>query len=94
MEGEEAIVKTIENEYGTYLNHVAELTLRYKSNPQKTATFYHGTILPSFRAVTNACIHLREINQEAMFKASERAHQIAKRAIWSMVSIGGAAIGI
>jgi NtrC-family two-component system sensor histidine kinase KinB len=94
VEGEEAIVKTIENEYGTYLHHIAELTPRYQSNPQKTATVYHETILPSFRAVTNACIHLREINQETMFKASERARHIAKRAMWSMLIIGSAAVGI
>ncbi len=94
VEGEERIVKTIENEYHFYLNHIAELRPVYKSNLQKTATFYHETILPSFNSVRNACIHLREINQETMFKASERARHIAKRAIWSMVFIGSAAIGI
>jgi two-component system, NtrC family, sensor histidine kinase KinB len=94
IEGEERIVKTIENEYNTYLNHIAELKPVYKSNLQKTATFYHETILPSFNSVRNACIRLREINQETMFKASERARQIARRAIWSMVVIGSAAIGI
>jgi NtrC-family two-component system sensor histidine kinase KinB len=94
VEGEEKIVKTIENEYNSYLNHIAELRPVYKSNLQKTATFYHETILPSFNSVRNACIHLREINQETMFKASERARHIAKRAIWSMVIIGSAAIGI
>ena len=94
VEGEEKIVKTIENEYNTYLNHIAELRPVYKSNLQKTATFYHETILPSFNSVRNACIHLREINQETMFNASERARHIAKRAIWSMVIIGSAAIGI
>jgi len=94
IEGEERIVKTIENGYNTYLNHIAELKPVYKSNLQRTATFYHETILPSFISVRNACIHLREINQETMFKASERARHIAKRAIWSMVFIGSAAIGI
>ena len=94
IEGEERIVKTIENGYNTYLNHIAELKPVYKSNLQRTATFYHETILPSFVSVRNACIHLREINQETMFKASERAGHIAKRAIWSMVFIGSAAIGI
>src|SRR4030042_2550189 len=94
VEGEEKIVKTIENEYNSYLNHIAELRPVYKSNLQRTATLYHETILPSFISVRNACIHLREINQETMFKASERARAIAKRAIWSMVFIGSAAIGI
>ena len=94
VEGEGRIVKTIENEYNTYLHHIADLKTVYKSNLQKTATFYHETILPSFTSVRNACIRLREINQETMFKASERAHRFATRAIWSMVFIGTAAVGI
>ena len=93
VEGEEVIVRIIEKEYSAYLNHIAELKSVYKSNLQKTATYYHETILPGFNAVRNACIHLREINQETMFKASEKARYFAKRAIWSMILIGGAAIG-
>ena len=92
IEGEEQIVKTIEDGYNNYLNHIAELKPVHKSHLQKTTTFYHETILPSFNSVRTACIHLREINQETMFKASERARHIAKRAIWSMMIIGGAAI--
>ena len=94
IEGEERIVSTIEKEYSTYLSHIAELKPVYKSSLQKTATFYHETILPSFNLVRNSCIRLREINQETMFKASERARHVAKRAIWSMVIIGSAAVGI
>ncbi|MDP1989918.1 MAG: ATP-binding protein [Syntrophales bacterium] len=92
IDGEERIVNSIETGYNNYLNHIAELKLVYKSHLQKTASFYHETILPSFNSVRTACIHLREINQETMFKASERAHHVANRAIWSMVIIGSAAI--
>ncbi len=92
IEGEEQIVKTIQDGYNNYLNHISELKPSYKSHIKKTATFYHETILPSFTSVRAACIHLREINQETMFKASERARHISKRAIWSMMIIGGAAI--
>jgi NtrC-family two-component system sensor histidine kinase KinB len=91
VEGEEQIVKTIQDGYNKYLNHISELKPVYKSHLQKTTT-YHETILPSFNTVRTACIHLREINQETMFKASERARHMAKRAIWSMMIIGGAAI--
>ncbi len=93
VEGEAGIVQAIEKEYSTYLNHIADLKPVNRSNLQRTATFYHEIILPSFNAVRNACIHLREINQETMFKASEKARHFAKRAIWSMILIGGAAIG-
>jgi len=94
VEGEERIVSTIEKEYSAYLHHIFGLPPVSKSNLQKSAAFYHETILPSFISVRDACIRLREINQETMFKASERARHVAKRAIWSMVIIGSAAVGI
>ncbi len=40
------------------------------------------------------CIRLREINQETMYKASDRASSIAQRAIWSIALIGIAAVAI
>ena len=94
IEGEERIVNTIEKEYSAYLHLISEMKPAYQSNPQKSATFYHETILPSFNSVRDACIRLREINQDTMFKASERARHIARKAIWSMVIIGSAAVGI
>jgi NtrC-family two-component system sensor histidine kinase KinB len=94
IEGEERIVSTIEKEYSVYRHHISGLLPVSKSNLQKNAAFYHETILPSFISVRNACIRLREINQETMFKASERARRVAQRAIWSVVIIGSAAVGI
>lgn len=93
-EGEDRIVSSIGKEYSAYLNHVSELRPVAIASPKKTATFYHETILPSFQSVRDTCIRLREINQEAMFKTSQRARFIAKRAIWSMAIIGMVAVGI
>jgi len=94
VEGEDEIVSTIEGEYSKYLDHVSELRPISTAAPRKTGTFYHETILPSFLSVRNTCIRLREINQENMYKVSDRARFIAKRAIWSMVIIGAAAVAI
>jgi two-component system, NtrC family, sensor histidine kinase KinB len=94
VEGEGKIVNMIETEYSKYLDHVTELRPISMAGPRKTGTFYHETILPSFLSVRGTCIRLREINQENMFKISERARFIAKRAIWSMAIIGIAAVGI
>jgi NtrC-family two-component system sensor histidine kinase KinB len=94
VEGEEAIVKNIETGYSSYLQHVVELKSISIGSPRKRATFYHEAILPSFLSVRDTCIRLREINQENMFKVSDRARFIAKRAIGSMVIIGIAAVGI
>lgn len=65
-----------------------------RQGPRKAATLYHEIILPSFLRVREACIRLREINQENMYKVSDRASFIARRAIWSMAIIGIAAVGI
>ncbi len=94
VEGEETIVKNIETGYSSYLQHVVELKSISIGSPRKTATYYHEAILPAFLSVRNTCIRLREINQENMFKVSDRARYIAKRAIWSMATIGIAAVGI
>jgi NtrC-family two-component system sensor histidine kinase KinB len=94
VEGEDKIVNMIETEYSKYLDHVTELRPISMAGPRKTGMFYHETILPTFLSVRNTCIRLREINQENMFKISDRARFIAKRAIWSMAIIGIAAVGI
>ena len=94
VEGEDKIVNMIETEYSKYLDHVSELRPISVAGPRKTGAFYHETILQSFLSVRDTCIRLREINQENMFKVSDRAHFIAKRAIWSMAIIGMVAIAI
>jgi two-component system, NtrC family, sensor histidine kinase KinB len=94
VEGEAKIVNMIETEYSKYLNHVSQLRPISTAGPRKTGPFYHETILPSFLSVRDTCIRLREINQENMFKVSDRARYIAKRAIWSMAIIGIASVGM
>ncbi len=94
IEGEDKIVNSIEGGYSAYLNQVSEIKPIAISGPRKTATLYHETILPSFLEVRKMCIRLREINQETMYRASDRASFIARRAIWSMAIIGLAAMGI
>jgi len=94
IEGEETIVKNIETGYSFYLQHVVELKSISIGSPRKTGKYYHEAILPSFLSVRDTCIRLREINQQNMFKVSDRARYIAKRAIWSMAIIGIVAIAI
>ncbi len=94
VEGEDKIVNTVEAEYSKYVDRVSELIPVSIAGARKTGTIYHETILPSFLSVRNACIRLREINQQNMFKVSDRARYIAKRAIGSMAVIGIAAVGI
>lgn len=94
IEGEDRITGAIDTEYSSYLISFSGLRLLYQTDAQKAAAFYHETVLPSFKSVRGACIRLREINQETMFKASDRAQHIAKRALWSMVAIGITVLGM
>jgi NtrC-family two-component system sensor histidine kinase KinB len=94
VEGEDKIVSAIETGYSAYLKLISEIKPISISGPRKAATLYHETILPSFLRVREACIRLREINQENMYKVSDRASIIARRAIWSMAIIGIAAVGL
>jgi NtrC-family two-component system sensor histidine kinase KinB len=94
IEGEDQIVAAIETEYATYMSYSSQVKPISVAGPQKTAIFYHETMLPSFLKVRETCIRLREINQENMYRVSDRASFIAKRAIWSMAVIGIAAIVI
>ena len=94
VEGEDKVVGSIETGYSAYLKLIAEIKPISISGPSKAAIFYHETLLPSFLKVREACIHLRDINQENMYKVSDRASFIARRAIWSMAIIGIAAVGI
>jgi two-component system, NtrC family, sensor histidine kinase KinB len=94
IEGEDRIVSSIDIGYSAYLKYISEIKPISLSGPQKAATLYHETILPSFLKVREACIRLREINQENMYKVSDRASLIARRAIWSMGIIGTAAVAI
>ncbi len=94
VEGEDKIVSAIETGYSAYLNLISEIKPISISGPRRAATLYHETMLPSFLKVREACIRLREINQENMYKVSDRASLIARRAIWSMGIIGIAAMAI
>lgn len=94
VEGEDQIVNAIETGYATYLSHSSQIKPISVAGPQKAAIFYHETMLPSFLKVRETCIRLREINQENMYRVSDHASFIAKRAIWSMGIIGFAAVAI
>ncbi len=94
IEGEDKIVGAIETGYASYLDHSSQIKPISIAGPQKTALFYHETMLPSFLKVRETCIRLREINQENMYRVSDRASFMAKRGIWSMGIIGFAAVAI
>lgn len=94
LENEGQILETIEAEYLDYLASASQLRDLQLAQPQAAAGFYHETVLPKFKRVRDTCIELRDLNQDAMVAASEMAHGVSVRAIWSLLGIGAAAAAL
>jgi len=94
LEGEEEVQKRIDSGYEAYLANINKLEVIFQLDPIAAHKFYREKVLPSFRAVRDACRDLRQISEKAMVKAGDRAQHIARRAIWSMIGIGIAAVAI
>jgi NtrC-family two-component system sensor histidine kinase KinB len=92
--GEKAIVLAIDQGYRQYLAEATNLRFQEKKDHAAAVQFYHHTVWPRFRAVTDACIKLRELNHETMYAASNRAERVASRAVLSMGIIGAAAVAL
>ena len=93
IEGEKAIIASIKSGYSEYLVGFSKLRdLTGTGNRDEVGTFYHETLKPAFVHVRDACVRLREINQDTMFAASTRAEAVAQRALWSIAVIGAIAI--
>jgi NtrC-family two-component system sensor histidine kinase KinB len=92
--GEDKIVENIDAGYTEYLVKFSNLQTMFSSDTRKTAKFYHEDVLPSFRSVREECIQLREINQNTMFDASNKAAEVSKRAFWSVFTIGSISVAV
>ncbi|OHB75489.1 MAG: PAS domain-containing sensor histidine kinase [Planctomycetes bacterium RBG_16_55_9] len=90
--GEEKIIESIGTGYSAYLVDFSSLQAAVRSDRATATTFYHETVLPSFKSVRDECIQLREINQQIMFSASNKAADVATRAFWSVFTIGSISV--
>jgi len=93
VQGEADIIASIEAGYSEYLVNSSTLRQLRRDQPDGAGTFYHETVLPSFKHVRDEAARLRELNQDTMYAASRRAERVARAAIWSTVAIGLAAVG-
>jgi NtrC-family two-component system sensor histidine kinase KinB len=91
--GEGKIVESIETGYASYLVTFSELERRLYADRTQATAFYYETVLAGSARVRDACARLRQVNQETMFQASDRAQEVSRRATWSMALIGLAAVG-
>lgn len=95
IEGERVVIDSVETGYRDYLAEVAALE-QAALPPEAALQRYLTVVMPAFVAVREECIGLRDLNQEVMFRASERAGALARRSIWSqsLAGAGGLAVGL
>ncbi|NTW35798.1 MAG: HAMP domain-containing protein [Syntrophobacteraceae bacterium] len=90
--GEREVVESIERDYTQYLIEVSQMRLGSEEDHARAVSAYHAIILPHFRSVRDACVRLRELNHETMYAASNRAHQLAVQAVFSISLVGGLSV--
>lgn len=95
VEGEAGIIARIDSVYQRYLQAFDELSdLAGSSTTATAAGYYHETVLPLFTEIRNACESLRDLNQSTAYAASAHASGVARRAIWSTLVVGLAAVAV
>lgn len=94
IEGEANIIEAINDGYTDYLVNIFELERFRREEPDAVAEYYRDEIMPTFAEVREECVRLRQLNQETMFSASDRARDISRRSRWSMGVIGVGAVGV
>jgi two-component system, NtrC family, sensor histidine kinase KinB len=92
ISGEENIVKGIEAGYTQYIAEASDLLIIEKESHSKGVAYYHSSVFPWFRSVTQSCIKLRELNHETMYQASRRTQSLSGKTMISVIFFGGAAI--
>ena len=77
--GEAELVQSIEADYATYRKQFSALTdLRETGGATREPAYYQETVYPLFAKVREACIGLRNLNEETMYTASVRAGNVAQ----------------
>jgi two-component system, NtrC family, sensor histidine kinase KinB len=92
--GEREVIHAIELEYGEYarkINEVYSFEGKRGVSQPFTLNTYKESILPVFSRVKATCLELRTMNEKTMYSDSEKARQVARRAIWSTVFVASVA---
>jgi NtrC-family two-component system sensor histidine kinase KinB len=95
IQGEAEVIHSIETGYAKYRTQVFNLIVlpNLAQGPQNFPKgTYQESVYPLFLQVREACIRLRNLNEETMYTASVEADHVANRAIWSTVIVAAAAL--
>ena len=91
IEDEPETLATLESAYRNYLQSVDQLTAASRdrtSSPDNDFLLYEKQVRPAFQTVRDAATQLRDINQEAMSSASQKADLTSRTAILSVAIAG------
>ena len=89
--GEPETLTALESAYRDYLNSVDRLvaqTVTQTGNSEDEIALYEVQVRPAFQTVRDEATQLRDINQEAMSSASQRASTTSRNAIISVAIAG------
>lgn len=92
--GESQLVHAIDADYEKYRRQFSEMTSlpgAGKAPAVLSLSTYQESVYPLFAKIRDACVQLRNLNEETMYTASVRAGQVAGRAIWSTVLVAASA---
>ncbi|MGB3765523.1 MAG: ATP-binding protein [Phormidesmis sp.] len=85
-------LEALESAYRTYLERVDQLIIQANSPATASAEnkilLYEAQVRPAFQTVRDAATQLRDINQDAMSLASQRANATSRNAILSVAIAG------
>jgi len=90
--GEADTLAEVEAAYAAYRARLVELEKTTARSSSDGRAFYHGSVFSVFSQVRGLCLQLKEMNQRTMHQASAEARRVTRRAIWSTVLIGLAAL--
>ncbi len=90
IKGELEVVESVGSGYRAYL--AAVTTGTSADDTAEPLRVYWEQIYPAFKKVRDDCLRLRDLNQEVMLAAGQRAERTAQWGIWSQTAVGLAAV--
>jgi len=92
IKGESGLLQTIDADYDAY-RQAAGRVVGLRFDPSASGRMdYKRQIFPLFTKVREACIKLRNLNEETMYTASVNAKKVAHNAIWSTMFVAASAL--
>ncbi len=91
---ESAVVAELERDYSQFMFHFTRFLELPRTDTQAGLAYYRERLHPLVTSIQRTCDRLLALNQDTMVAGSARAHQMSRRAVWSMTAVGTGAIAV